>query len=224
MLKQNILIVAPHPDDETLGCGGTILKLKKMGCRVSWLILTNIFEKDGYSAQRVKARQKEIKKVSQLYNFDEVFNLGFPAAKIELVPMEEIIMKVKTVFKVVTPDTLFIHHMADAHSDHRVSFSAIMSCTKVFRAEFIKNIYSYETISETEFAAPTFKNAFIPTTFSDISPFLEKKIKIMKVYKSELGPHPFPRSVENIRAIATFRGAMCGVKYAEAFMTLRQRI
>jgi LmbE family N-acetylglucosaminyl deacetylase len=80
----------------------------------------------------------------------------------------------------------------------------------------------YETISETEFAPPLCCNAFIPNSFSDISEYIERKISIIKIYDDQLGEHPFPRSIENIKALATFRGATSGVKYAEAFMILKE--
>ena len=96
-----------------------------------------------------------------------------------------------------------------------------MSATKTFNNPFLTKVLMYETISETEFAPPLQENAFMPNYFVNISEFIEKKIEIMKIFESELREHPFPRSEKNIRALATIRGAQCGVEYAESFMILK---
>ena len=110
---------------------------------------------------------------------------------------------------------------SDAHSDHRIVFSAVMACTKSFRYPSIREIFMYECLSETEFAPPLSENIFVANSFTDISDELDEKIEIMNLYESEMGEHPFPRSARNIEALATFRGASCGVEYAEAFQLLK---
>ena len=119
------------------------------------------------------------------------------------------------------PNTVYVMNRSDAHSDHRVTFDAVMACTKSFRYPFIKKVLMYECLSETEFAPALHEKIFIPNYFVNISDFLEEKINAMNVYKSELGDHPFPRSILNIKALATYRGASVGVLYAEAFQLLK---
>ena len=117
---------------------------------------------------------------------------------------------------------IYFPFKGDAHSDHKYIFDAAYSCTKSFRYSFIKKIYMMEVLSETEFAISANDSGFIPNVFVDISRYIDKKIKIMNVYESELGKHPFPRSEKNLRALATFRGATSGCDYAESFMLLKE--
>ena len=110
---------------------------------------------------------------------------------------------------------------SDAHSDHRIIFDAIAACTKSFRHPYLKRLLMYECISETEFAPSLPERVFQPNYFVDISDYLLSKLDIMKVYESEIGIHPFPRSLKNIESLATFRGASVGVEYAEAFQLVK---
>ena len=128
---------------------------------------------------------------------------------------------ISSIFSEVKPEIIYTLNRSDAHSDHRVIFDAVMACTKSFRYPFIKQILMYECISETEFAPALAEKAFLPNYFIDITDYLDKKNEIMKVFESEIAEHPFPRSLENIKALAHFRGASVGVKYAEAFQLLK---
>jgi LmbE family N-acetylglucosaminyl deacetylase len=218
----NILVIAPHPDDESLGCGGTILKHKYTGDEIYWLIMTNISKEMGYDEQRVKKRQEEIDLIAREYGFQKIYKLDYPAIRLDTIPLSEMIEQITNVIREIKPEVLYIPNRNDVHSDHKITFDVLISSTKSFRNSSIKKILMYETISETEFAPPLCCNAFIPNSFSDISEYIERKISIIKIYDDQLGEHPFPRSIENIKALATFRGATSGVKYAEAFMILKE--
>ena len=224
-----VLVVAVHPDDETLGCGGTLLKHKANGDEIYWIIVTTI--KDGYrgwdlgfSEEVIEKREKEIKKVANMYNFDGVFRLKFPTMRLDEISMSELIDAVSKVFKKVKPNIVYLPFKSDVHSDHRKVFEASFSCVKTFRYPFIKKVLMMETISETDFAPATKEDAFVSNVFVDISDVFEKKLEIMKIYESELGTHPFPRSIETIEALAKVRGAQAGCKYAESFMLLKEII
>lgn len=215
------IYISAHPDDETLGCGGTILKEKSKGIKIAWLNLTNIFENQGFSKERVDLRNCEIERVRKLYNFDEFYNLNIPTSTINSSNLSELINQISNIFNLYKPDTIYVTNRSDAHSDHRYLFEAVAACTKSFRYPFIKKILMYECISETEFAPQLIENIFIPNYFSNISDFINQKIEIMKVYESELGDVPFPRSIENIKALARFRGSSVGVEFAEAFQIIK---
>jgi len=226
-MKNNVLVVAVHPDDETLGCGGTLLKHKANGDEIYWLIVTAI--KSGYrdwdlgfSKEVIEKRDKEIKKVAEFYSFDGVYSLELPTMRIDEISMSELISKISGIFKEVQPNILYLPFKSDVHSDHRKVFEASFACTKTFRYPFIKKIYMMETLSETEFAPATKEDSFIPNVFVDISEYMDKKLEIMRVFESEIAQHPFPRSERNIKALGTLRGATCGVKYAESFMLLKE--
>lgn len=216
-----VIIISAHPDDETLGAGGTILKHKKNGDEVNWLIVTDVFETEGFSNERVMSRKKEIENVSKLYSFINVYNLGYPTMKLDDTILFELVNKISLIFQELQPETIYVMNRSDAHSDHRIVFDAVMSCTKSFRYPYVKKVFMYECLSETEFAPILPERVFQPNYFVDISDFLNKKIEIMKIFDSELGEHPFPRSIKNIEALATFRGATIGVNYAEAFQMIK---
>jgi len=217
-MKNKVLVVAVHPDDETLGCGGGILKHKANKDEIYWLICTTIDKNHSY----YEIREKEIEKVSKLYNFDGVYNLRLKTMQVDEYSMSELISKISNVINEIKPNIIYLPFKGDVHSDHRKIFEASFSCTKSFRYPFIKKIYMMETLSETEFAPSVNEDSFIPNVFVDISEYFEKKIEIMKVFQSEIAKHPFPRSQRNLRALATLRGATCGCEYAEAFVLLKE--
>lgn len=219
-MDRKILFIAPHPDDETLGAGGTILKHKAQGDKIFWLIITDILNEHGWDSEHVKQRQKEIELVADAYHFDRVYRLNLPTTKLDELPLTEIINRISTVIKEITPSTIYLQNRSDSHSDHRITFDAVMACTKSFRYPFIKRILMYETISETDFAPALPEKQFIPNVFVDISEFINKKIEIMKIYNSEIMDSGLPRSLENIQALAQYRGSRIGVKAAEAFQLL----
>lgn len=217
-MKNKILIIAVHPDDETLGCGGTLLKHKANGDEIHWLICTTIDK----SHIDYKSREIEIKKVSKMYAFDSIHNLRLRTMKVDEYSMSELIEKISKIINDIKPNTIYLPFKSDVHSDHRKIFEASYSCTKSFRYPFIKKIYMIETLSETEFAPSSKEDSFIPNIFVDISKYMNKKIEIMKIYKKEMGEHPFPRSERNIKALGVLRGAISGCEYAESFVLLKE--
>jgi len=215
-----IVIVSPHPDDETLGAGGTLLRLRKEGNKIFWLNFTDMRKEYGYSARDVLRRTLEIEKVIASYSFNGFCNLGLKPACISEYPRKELVEKVTKILKKIKPEMIILPFRNDVHSDHRAVFELVYSCTKSFRAKFIKKILMMEVLSETEFSSSD--NGFVPNFFVDISGYLARKIQIAKIFKSELKRHPFPRSFRNIKSLATFRGGAAGCKYAESFMVLKE--
>jgi LmbE family N-acetylglucosaminyl deacetylase len=164
-----------------------------------------------------------MKNIRQAYDFDEVFQLGYPTTFMDTFPLLEAISKIADIFKQLTPEVVYIPNRSDVHSDHRVTFDAAFACTKSFRYPSIKKVLMYETISETEFAPAIAGNMFAPNYYVDVTEQFERKVSLIKrLYASELGYQPFPRSIENITLLATLRGSTVGVRYAEAFQLLKQ--
>ena len=219
----NCLVVSPHPDDEVLGVGGTLLRRKNEGQSLGWLIVTSIDARGGWSDEQISIRKIEVQRISQLFSFAEVFELGIPTTQLDVIPMKELVGAISKVFESFQPNEVFVPHWGDVHSDHQVVFRAVASSSKWFRNPSINRILAYETPSETEFGLKP-NESFIPNVFIDISLYLNKKIDALRIYESELGQHPFPRSEESIRALATIRGASSGFDFAEAFQLLRERI
>ncbi len=220
---KNIVVIAPHPDDETLGCGGTLLKLKQLGSRIHWVIGTRMTEEDGFSAERIASREKEIEGVAAAFGFDSVHQLNLPTTRLDSLEFKNIVGHISSLFSEIRPDLVFVQNRSDIHSDHRILFEAVMSCCKWFRYPSIKKIMMYEVPSETDAIPALPESVFMPNSFSDISGYIDKKVDIMKnYYSSEFGQHPFPRSEMTMRSLAAYRGAQCGVEFAEAFMNLKE--
>jgi N-acetylglucosamine malate deacetylase 1 len=217
-----VLVVATHPDDETLGCGGTLLKHKANGDEIHWLIATDIKESEGFDKSLIKKRESEINAIEKLFNFNSVNKLGLSTTKVDEYSMSGLISKISSVVNRVKPNIIYLPFKGDVHSDHKYIFDAAYSCTKSFRYPFIKKIYMIETLSETELSLSTKEHSFIPNLFIDISEYMDKKIELMKIYASEMGEHPFPRSERNIKALATYRGAIANCEYAESFMLVKE--
>ncbi len=215
-----ILVISPHPDDETLGCGGTILKHKDIGDKIYWLTITNIDVKNGWNKDIVKKRQKEIENVAEMYGFEKTFKLDYPTAKLDIIPIQEIIKSISKVILEVKAEIIYLPNLSDVHTDHQITFKAAYSCTKNFRYPFIKKILMHETLSETEFTPALPTNIFVPNVFVDITKYFDKKLEIFKIYKSEAMEEPSPRSLEVIESIAKYRGSRIGKKHAESFQLI----
>ena len=212
-------IISPHPDDETLGAGGTLLKYKAEGHQVYWINVTDAKESAQYSSDTLIHRKQQIQRICNLYNFDGFYNLSFEPTKLDEINQGELIEALSSCIKAIKPEILFLPDLNDAHSDHYYVFKSAMVCTKIFRYPFIKKVLSMEILSETDFGNPY--QSFVPNYYVDISDYLERKIEAMKIYDTEIGTPPFPRSIEAIRSLATIRGATSGVRYAEAFHVIK---
>jgi len=218
----SVLVIAPHPDDETLGCGGTLLRHKAEGSYIHWLIMTGLFEQNGFDVQRILSRKEEIQKVAENYSFDSVLQAGFPTTRLDEIPLGEVIGFISNAIRSIKPDTIYLPYSGDVHTDHGVVFTAALACTKSFRYPYVKKVRVYETLSETEFNIRPDTVAFKPNLWIDITFYLANKIKIMNLYEGEMNDHPFPRSEKNLNSLATFRGATAGCEFAEAFISIKE--
>ena len=189
--KKKVLVISVHPDDETLGCGGSILKHLGQGDEVHCVFITggNIYHRQ------------------LIDNLHEMLN--------------ELIEALSKIVSIVQAQVLYIPNRSDAHSDHRAVFSAIMACSKNFRYPFIEQILMCEVISETDFAPILGENTFSPNYFIDISEVFIKKIEILKMFGSELLPYPMTRNQSAIEALNRYRGTLINAEYAEAFMSIK---
>lgn len=216
------LVVAPHADDETLGVGGTILRRKSEGSRVGWLIITSVSVQNGWSESESQKREQEIADITKFYSFDDVFRLEFAPAGIDMVPMRNVVSTISDIVADFMPTEIFIPHGSDVHSDHRIVSQAAISASKWFRNPSVKRLLAYETLSETDFSASD-AYSFRPNVYFDISPYLDQKLSALNLYESQLGEHPYPRSIEGVRSLAAVRGLAAGFMAAEAFELIRDR-
>ncbi|XDZ70401.1 PIG-L deacetylase family protein [Alphaproteobacteria bacterium LSUCC0744] len=219
------LVVAPHADDELLGCGGTLLRRVDEGGTVAWLLMTEITEEAGWAVEKIQQRAAEIERVSEGLQVarNHFYALGFPTTELERIPMHTLVRKISEVFANFKPDEVLLPYAGDVHSDHRVTFEAASACTKWFRYLSVKRVLAYETPSETDFGIDPRDPGFKPNVFVDVSDQIERKIELTKIYTSEMGQFPFPRSEKALIALAQLRGSQAGFEAAEAFMLLRER-
>jgi N-acetylglucosamine malate deacetylase 1 len=217
-----VLVIAPHPDDESLGCGGTLLRHKHEGETLYWVVVTGISKSTGWSDEAVKKRDTEIDDATEKYGFAEVFNFLLPTTKLDTIPLSDLIVKITDVYKQVEPEIIYTPFAYDVHTDHQLIAKAMQSTFKWFRYPYIKKILMYETMSETEFNFVE-KRAFNPNVFVDISEYLDDKINAINIFCSEMGEFPFPRSDISIRALAALRGSQSGYVAAEAFELVYER-
>jgi len=222
MLAKKVLVLAPHPDDESLGCGGTLLKHRAKGDEIHWCIVTSMDNSADYTEMQKIDRRQVIHEVGRLYPFDSVTPLHFKPAELESVPKKELLHSLKTVLEKLKPNIIYLPYAFDVHSDHQVLFQAMISVTKSFRAPYIEKILCYETLSETDFGLSPLNIQFQPNLFVDISAFVEKKYLILNLYSAEFKAHPFPRSFDAVKALGTLRGAQANCAVAEAFVLLKE--
>jgi LmbE family N-acetylglucosaminyl deacetylase len=218
-----VLIISVHPDDETLGCGGAMLKHRAAGDDVRWLILTSARE-PLWSKEVIEVKAREVAAVAKAYDIPAPYRPGLPAGQLDRVPQEEIMFPVRDAIVDAKPDWIYLVHGGDVNSDHRAAFTGVMSVLKPFHLNKfgVKRVVCYETLSSTEAAPQLIQNAFLPQICCDITPYIERKIEIMNLYLSETHAEPLPRSSSAIRARARSRGAAFSLEYAEAFSLIWQ--
>jgi len=211
------LSVAVHPDDETLGCGGTLLRQRAEGDEIDWLLVTRAGDSD-YASAVVARQQAVVESVRRAYGFREVEWLAIPTTRLGELPRRDIVGALAGAIRRLRPDVVLGPFRHDVHSDHRVVAEALGSALKAFcLAELgVRKVLECETLSETDSNGygPV---GFRPSLFWDVSPFLERKLEILSLYEAELQQGLRPRTLEAVRAQARLRGATVAVKYAEAF-------
>jgi LmbE family N-acetylglucosaminyl deacetylase len=225
--NSKILVVAAHPDDEVLGCGGTMAKLSMEGNQVYTLILGEGITARDENRDRTK-RENEIKELKEqtdiankILGVNKCFSFEFPDNRFDTVPLIDIVKSVEKVKKELRPDAVYTHHHGDLNVDHRVTLMAVMTAFRPLKGEAVCEIYSFEVPSSTEWNVPTPDVCFSPNCFVDISRTLEIKKKAMKEYKTEVREFPHPRSLKAIEIVAGMRGIQVGTELAEAFEVVR---
>jgi len=217
----NILIIAPHPDDEILGVGGTISKRATDGHDVYVCVMTKGCE-PLFSSDSVNQVRSECKKADSNLGVKETIFLDFPAAMLETVPRYKLNDAIVKVIQRVKPDEVYLPHRGDMQQDHKMVVDAAMVALRPKYDHVVKRIYAYETLSETGWDIPNTVNEFIPNVYENISDTLKKKLDAMRIFQSQLADFPAARSLEAIEALAKFRGSTVNVMAAEAFSLIRE--
>ena len=223
-MSKKILIIAAHPDDEVLGCFGTVAKMVKEGDEAYTLILgegkTSRDEQRSIENKKAELNilNQEIEKANSVINIKKTFIENFPDNRFDSVDLLDIVKAILKVKEEVKPDIIFTHYENDLNIDHQITYQAVVTATRPMEDESVKEIYSFEVLSSTEWNYPL---SFSPDLFFDISETIKLKKEAMKQYDSELCQFPHPRSIEGIELNAKYHGMRVGKAYVEAFKTVR---
>ena len=218
--KKKILIIAAHPDDEILGCGGTIIKLKEKN-KFKVVFLTDGVSARGKDKLKSKIRRKEALRLFDYLNIEKPIFFKFPDNQLDKVPIIKIIKKIEDVIKKFKPTVIFTHSENCLNIDHSIISRAVITATRpVKNFNFINFLFSFEVPSSTEWRFSR-KEIYSPNFFIDITKQIKEKKKCLNFYKSEIRKYPHSRSIKGIESLAKFRGMSSGVKYAESFYLIR---
>ena len=216
-----VLVVAPHADDEVLGCGGVITKHANSGDTVHVLVVTR-GDAEMFPDSLLAQIRAELQRAHAVLGVASVTFLDFPAPKLVTIPAHVVAARMRRHILRLQPDSVFLPHRGDIHNDHRACYWAALVACRPHPDQKAAKLLCYETLSETEWGAPDGAEFFVPNVFVDISCFLGQKLKAMSCYESQLKQPPHSRSLEAIEALAKVRGAAAGVSAAEAFMLIRE--
>ena len=217
----NVLVIAPHPDDEILGVGGTMIRATEKGDNVYVCIVTKGMQ-PMFSAESVKQVRDEAVSCHEFIGVKKTFWLDFPASMLEKADRAELNGKLLEVIKETCPDEVYLPHWGDMQKDHQIVTESAMVALRPKYLPHIKKIYAYETLSETGWNVPNIQNEFIPTVYVDITKHIDKKLEAMNIYKSQVGVFPETRSVRAVESLARYRGCMMNLEAAEAFTLIRE--
>lgn len=214
-------MVAPHADDEVLGAGGTIARHIGQGDEVHVCIVT-VGHPSMYPQELLDEIRRETMAAHEYLGVTNTIFLELPAVMLNQIPVPELNKRVYDVIDELRPTVVLIPHFGDMHLDHGIVSRSVMVGVRPINGHRVLEVYSYETLSETEWNIPHSRNAFMPNTFVDISDYLETKIEAMRCIRTQLRSFPHPRSLEAIESLARLRGSTIGVDAAEAFCLIRR--
>lgn len=223
-MSRKILVVAAHPDDEVLGCGGAILKHIESGDIVHTIIMAEgLTSRD--CCRDVVGRADELselhqtaKKVADFMGVEKLIMNNFPDNRMDSVTLLDVVKTIESEVDEFQPDVVYTHHAGDVNVDHRVTHDAVITACRSLPGEPVREILFFETLSSTEWQMMTADKIFQPNVYVDITKQIHKKIKVLELYSSEMREYPHPRSYEGVKILAQYRGLTVGCPYGEAFM------
>ena len=220
--NSTVVVFAAHPDDDILGCGGTIAKLTQEGSKVHIVFLA-----DGESSRNditdinslIQQRKQNAKKALKILGCDSIEFLGFPDNRLDSLDLLDVVKKIEGFIDAYKPYTIFTHYAHDLNIDHQITHNAVVTACRPQPGHCVKELLFFEVPSSTEW---NLSKAFMPNYFVDISSTLSLKIDALNAYKNEMKSFPHPRSIKAIESLSYYRGASSGCKAAEAFIIGRK--
>ena len=224
-MTKTILVVAAHPDDELLGCGATIARLSASAEVHIAILGEGITSRTGLSEEERERALQTLHEQSQaagkLLGAKSVTVQNLPDNRFDIVPLLDIAQSVERFIDELRPEVIFTHHPGDLNIDHVLTFRAVLTATRPMRGGPVRELYSFEIASSTEWAFQQIQPAFRPSVFYDVADTIDRKIEAMRIYEGELREFPHPRSAEALRVQARRWGSVTGLEYAEAFEAVR---
>ncbi len=222
---KKVLVVASHPDDEVLGCGGTIARHAKEGDEVSVAFMSDgETSREEHTKNNLKKRNKAAYASCELLGAQAPIFLNFQDNKMDTYALLEIVQKLEKIIDEIQPSVIYTHHYGDLNIDHRITHEAVLTACRPVPMNFVNEIYCFEILSSTDWASPSEKNSFIPNKFIEITGFLEQKIDALKIYEKEMRDFPHSRSLESVESLAKLRGSSAGMHAAESFQVVRMLV
>jgi N-acetylglucosamine malate deacetylase 1 len=221
---KRVLVVAAHPDDEVLGCGGTIAKHVESLDEVYVLIMAEGLT-SRYQKREVDLRKEDLlklhaasEKAADILGVKEVMFLNFLDNRMDQIDLLDIVKEVEKIIEKCKPDIVYTHHVGDVNIDHVMTHKAVITACRPLPGQNIKTLLFFETLSSTEWQPVNSATYFSPNWFIDISDVFDKKMKALACYESEMREWPHSRSFEGVKALAQYRGCTVGVNMSEGFM------
>lgn len=216
-----VLVIAPHPDDEVFGCGGTIARHSAMGDEVHILIVTQGIP-ELFPPEHIRKLHEEMYAAHKLLGVKSTRIMDFQAPLLDATPEYKIASAINEVIREIEPVYVYLPHHGDLHADHKSVYTATLVATRPINRCSVRKLLSYETLSETDWSPPFAENTFVPTVYVDITKHLKIKLQAIQCYQSQLKLFPHTRSLESLKALARVRGGTVSLAAAEAFMLVRQ--
>jgi len=219
--KTSVLVIAPHPDDEVLGCGGTIARHVSQGDEVNVLIVTRGIP-ELFPPEEIEGTYFELKEAHSLLGVAKTVFLDFPAPELDTVPRHCVADAIRNVIFDFGPRVVYFPHYGDLHEDHKIVHYATLVASRPVNENPVRRLLCYETLSESDWGRPVGSEAFIPNVFIDVTAYLDTKLNAMACYKSQLVQGPRSRSLMTLESLARLRGSNVGFEAAEAFVLIRE--
>lgn len=218
---RTVVVVAAHSDDEALGCGGTIARHAAEGDTVHAVFMADgISSRPGSSCKELNDRLESAQRAHEILGIQRVKHLGLADNRMDSIPLLDVVKALEQALLALEPEIIYTHHYGDLNVDHRITHEAVMTACRPIPKTMVREIYSFEVLSSTEWATPQ-RNPFSPNTYVDISAFLGTKLDALRAYDAEMRDQPHSRSMDHIKHLAHHRGHSMGTHAAEAFMALR---
>ena len=226
--KKNILVVVAHPDDEVLGCGGTIAKHVTDGDDVHILIMAEgLTSRD--DMRNINLRNGELnelhsnsEQVAKILGVESLTMCNFPDNRMDSINLLDVVKKIEQIVEGIKPNIVYTHHAGDVNVDHLITHNAVITACRSLPGQCVKTILFFETLSSTEWQMQTCDKVFMPNWFVDIEKSFKKKMEALRCYESEMREYPHSRSYKAVEVLARYRGATVGCCLAEAFMLGRK--